>query len=198
MVPAHKFSMYNVEFFLIFVVTRPTNQAAYECLLGFRHCVRVSRLVMDFGERPSIYGRVTTRCIECVSTLNKNLREGYFNLGRHKSLLPRSSRVVGCICKNFIGGEWEGMERMWYLVLDSRRGRRCLLLLLLLLLLLQHSPVRRHLLLPFSPSSLQTAERLTLVSCRLHTTYCTRHSSVTNAIYHVSICRMFTFLRPFF
>ena len=40
--------MFPNKFNLTFVVTRPTNQVPYECLLG-RPFLRVSRLVMDFG-----------------------------------------------------------------------------------------------------------------------------------------------------
>ena len=55
MIPAHNITIHGVEFNLTFVVTRPSNHVAYECLLG-RPFLRVSRLVMDFGN-DTIYMR---------------------------------------------------------------------------------------------------------------------------------------------
>ena len=55
MIPAHHFTIHGVEFNLTFVVTRSSNHVAYECLLG-RPFLRVSRLVMDFGN-DTIYMR---------------------------------------------------------------------------------------------------------------------------------------------
>ena len=55
MIPTHNFTIHGVEFNLTFVVTRSSNHVAYECLLG-RPFLRVSRLVMDFGN-DTIYMR---------------------------------------------------------------------------------------------------------------------------------------------